>query len=153
MRKLPFAVMLAAASLFAAPAFADDWSAGGGIGGVAGGYSGDAVGEFDITTNGGSLAQTGVYNNGMSFQFSANQGGAWAGGTAAFDQNGFVGSTSGGSYAVATSFGTQTGTMGDYVNSTAGGVGSNYEVNVQGEWETLEFGGFAALGFGVFTSW
>ena len=155
MRNLFITAMLAAAVLFAAPSFANGHDyAGGGFGGlVGGGYVGTATGSFDITTNGGSLAQTGIYENGSSFQFSANQGGAWASGAAGFGQTGFVGTTNGGSYATAVSFGVTNGYAGDYTNSTAGGVGSNYEVNVNGDWNMAEFGGFIGFGAGVFTSW
>lgn len=136
-------------------------SCGGNVGGVIGGgyaydlgnYSGQATGTFNVGTNGGSMAQTGIYQNGTSFQFSSNSGSAFAGGLADFSTAGFVGATFGGSTSTAYSTGYVNGDAGDYINSTAGGVGSNYEANVTGNWHAVEFTGFGGFIAGAFGSW
>lgn len=164
MRNLILAVVL---SLVSATAFAGNNGNGngnggsqsggsvvGGIGGVAGGYIGTVGGDFSVDTNGGSMAQSGVYQNGQSFQYSSNAGTAWAGVGGDITNGGATGWTTGGSQSASYSVGSFEGNGGSFNNTTAGGVGNNYEASVEGSWDAAEVGGFVGIGaFGAFTGW
>lgn len=123
-----------------------------GVGGIASGYIGSIDGSFSAGTQGGSMAQTSIGQNGVSYQFTQNSGASWAGVSGNITNSGAYGSTFGGSTAESYSEGMFEGTAGNYYNTTAGGVGNSFEANIEGEWKAAELGGFIVVGgFAGFT--